>query len=156
MTDMIKDPKYDRDRRQLLKMTGAGFAAAGAASVLGLSSAMAQDMSHGAANFYTSDKVTMQKVTFNTQYKTTVAGSLFTPKDLDQNAKNQAIIVDHPMGAVKEQPRNGLARIWVAAHPGRGRPKKLSEQGLVPKSTTKVRLKGDPRPSPTEKADDQP
>lgn len=49
----------------------------------------------------------------------------------------------------------GYARIWVAAHPGRGRPKKLSEQGFVPKSTTKVRLKGDPRPSP-EKADDQP
>jgi fermentation-respiration switch protein FrsA (DUF1100 family) len=106
------------DRRQLLKMTGAGVAAVGAASLLGLSSAMAQDMSRGAANFYTSDKVTMQKVTFKSQYKTTVAGSLFTPKDLDRNGKTPAIIVGHPMGAVKEQSANLYAT-------------KMAEQGFV-------------------------
>jgi fermentation-respiration switch protein FrsA (DUF1100 family) len=106
------------DRRQLLKMTGAGVAAVGAASLFGFSSAMAQDMSRGAANFYTSDKVSMEKVTFESQYKTNVAGSLFTPKDLDRNSKTPAIIVGHPMGAVKEQSANLYAT-------------KLAEQGFV-------------------------
>lgn len=43
-----------------------------------------------------------------------------------------------------------LARIWTAAHPSRGRPKKLSEQGLKVTSSKRTPLKGDPRPS-TEK-----
>ncbi|MBZ9743562.1 MULTISPECIES: DUF433 domain-containing protein [unclassified Mesorhizobium] len=38
-----------------------------------------------------------------------------------------------------------LARIWVAAHPLRGRPKKLSQQGVKVKSSKRVILKGDPR-----------
>lgn len=38
------------------------------------------DMSHGANNFYTSDKVVAQKVLFNNQYKMKVAGNLFIPK----------------------------------------------------------------------------
>ena len=39
-----------------------------------------------------------------------------------------------------------LAEIWTAAHPARGRPKKLSDQGLTAKSTTRLSLKEDPRP----------
>ena len=35
-----------------------------------------------------------------------VAGNLFIPKNLNQNARNPAIIVGHPMGAVKEQSAN--------------------------------------------------
>ena len=35
-----------------------------------------------------------------------VAGNLFTPKSLDRNAKAPALIVGHPMGAVKEQSAN--------------------------------------------------
>jgi uncharacterized protein (DUF433 family) len=38
-----------------------------------------------------------------------------------------------------------LAAIWVAAHPARGRPKRLDEQGLRPTSTQRLVLKGDPR-----------
>jgi len=34
-----------------------------------------------------------------------------------------------------------LARIWIAAHPPRGRPKKLSEQGVKVKSSKRVILK---------------
>src|SRR3954467_1021032 len=64
------------DRRHLLKMTGAGIAAFGAMSVLNLPFAKAQDMSNGANNFYTSDRVTLQKVTFKTQYQMNVAGNL--------------------------------------------------------------------------------
>ncbi|MGV6875821.1 DUF433 domain-containing protein [Pseudochelatococcus sp. B33] len=37
-----------------------------------------------------------------------------------------------------------LAAIWVAAHPARGRPKKLDEQGLRLKSSQHLVLEGDP------------
>src|SRR5438034_1253099 len=68
-------------------------------------SASGADMSKGADNFYKSDKVTAQKVTFKNQYNMTVAGNLFIPNDLNQSAKSPAIVVGHPMGGVN---RNGL------------------------------------------------
>jgi len=79
---------------------------------------MGADMSNGADNFYKSDKVTAQKVTFKNQYKMNVVGNLFVPKGLDQNTKNPAIIVGHPMGAVKEQSANLYAQ-------------KMADQGFV-------------------------
>jgi len=82
------------------------------------STAMGADMSNGADNFYKSDRVTLQKVTFKNQYQMKVAGNLFIPKGTTQNAKNPAIIVGHPMGAVKEQTSNLYAQ-------------KLAEQGFV-------------------------
>jgi uncharacterized protein (DUF433 family) len=39
-----------------------------------------------------------------------------------------------------------LARIWAAAHPARGRPKRLSELGVRVKSSKRMTLKGDPLP----------
>src|SRR3974390_3767549 len=69
-----------------------------------------QDMSNGADNFYKSDKVILQKVSFKNQYQMRVAGNLFIPKDLNRNAKNAAIIVGHPMGAVKEKSANLYAQ----------------------------------------------
>ena len=81
-------------------------------------SAMAADMSKGADNFYKSDNVTAQKVTFKNQYNMTVAGNLFIPKSLNQSAENPAIVVGHPMGAVKEQSANLYAQ-------------KLADQGFV-------------------------
>lgn len=42
-----------------------------------------------------------------------------------------------------------LAEIWTAAHPARGRPKTLSEQGLRAKSTKRILLKADPRSDPS-------
>ena len=72
----------------------------------------------GADNFYKSNQVTMQKVTFKNQYNMQVVGNLFIPKTLNQNALNPAIIVGHPMGAVKEQSSNLYAQ-------------KLAEQGFV-------------------------
>lgn len=50
-------------------------------------------MPNGADNFYKSDKVTVEKVTFNNQYKMKIVGNLFMPKDADKGAKNAAIIV---------------------------------------------------------------
>jgi fermentation-respiration switch protein FrsA (DUF1100 family) len=81
-------------------------------------SAMGADMSNGADNFYKSDKVTVQKVTFNNQYHMKTVGNLFVPKGLSADRKNPAIIVGHPMGAVKEQSSNLYAQ-------------KLAEQGFV-------------------------
>ncbi|WP_415764291.1 alpha/beta hydrolase [Pseudomonas sp. ZB1P45] len=81
-------------------------------------SSMGADMSNGADNFYKSDKVTVVKVTFKNQYGMKVAGNLFTPKDLDPKSRNAAIIVGHPMGAVKEQSANLYAT-------------KMAEQGFV-------------------------
>src|SRR5438105_7607425 len=81
-------------------------------------SATGADMANGADNFYKSDKVTAQKVTFKNQYHMAVAGNLFIPKNLDQGTKHPAIVVGHPMGAVKEQSANLYAQ-------------KLAEQGFV-------------------------
>ena len=80
--------------------------------------ALAQDMSGGADNFYKSDKVTVQKVTFKNQYQMNVAGNLFIPNDMNRNVKNPAIVVGHPMGAVKEQSSNLYAT-------------KMAERGFV-------------------------
>ena len=80
--------------------------------------ASSADMSNGADNFYKSDKVTVQKVEFNNQYKMKVVGNLFVPKGLNRHTKNAAIIVGHPMGAVKEQSANLYAT-------------KMAERGFV-------------------------
>lgn len=64
---------------------------------------MEQISSKGYTTFKVSDNVTLYKVTFKNQYKMDVAGHLFIPKSLDTNKKHAAIIVGHPMGAVKEQ-----------------------------------------------------
>jgi fermentation-respiration switch protein FrsA (DUF1100 family) len=60
-------------------------------------------MPTGADNFYKSDRVTKEKATFKNQYRMTVAGHLFLPKDRAKGAKLPALVVGHPMGAVKEQ-----------------------------------------------------
>ncbi|WP_410902881.1 alpha/beta hydrolase [Priestia filamentosa] len=75
-------------------------------------------MSNGADNFYKSNKVKKKKVSFENQYNMKVAGNLFIPKGLKKNTKNPAIIVGHPMGAVKEQSANLYAQ-------------KMAEQGFV-------------------------
>jgi uncharacterized protein len=53
--------------------------------------------------FKVSDNVIMYKVSFKNLYNMKVAGHLFIPKSLDTSKKHAAIIVGHPMGAVKEQ-----------------------------------------------------
>lgn len=86
--------------------------------LIGTFAVSAADMSNGADNFFKSEKVTQQKVTFKNQYQMNVVGNLFMPKGMDQNAKHPAIVIGHPMGAVKEQSSNLYAQ-------------KLAEQGFV-------------------------
>lgn len=59
-----------------------------------------------ADNFYQSDRVTTRKVSFQNQYHMEVVGNLITPADFDPGTRHAAIIVGHPMGAVKEQSAN--------------------------------------------------
>lgn len=79
------------------------FLAASLFMMLGTSLSFAQN---DADNFYKSDAVNMEKVSFSNQYKMKVVGNLFTPKNLKAGEKYSAIIVGHPMGAVKEQSAN--------------------------------------------------
>lgn len=111
------------DRRGFLIRAGFGAAAIGGLSAAG-SSAMAAGAQPasgritGADNFYQSDKVTVRKVIFKNLYRMAVAGNLFVPKGRDRSKKNPAILVGHPMGAVKEQSANLYAT-------------KMAEQGFV-------------------------
>ncbi len=90
-----------------------------AAALMAASSlAMGQDLSKGADNFYRSERVSLEKVSFTNQYQMTVVGNLYLPKDRKPGVKHPAIVVGHPMGAVKEQSSNLYAQ-------------KLAEQGFV-------------------------
>jgi len=80
--------------------------------------ASAADMSRGADNFYQSDKVTREKITFKNQYQMGVTGMLYRPKEAGKTARLPAIVVGHPMGAVKEQSASLYAQ-------------KMAEQGFV-------------------------
>ncbi|MCQ9422216.1 alpha/beta hydrolase [Pseudomonas sp. LJDD11] len=89
-----------------------------AGSALAAQALKAPAIPAGADNFYNSASVTVQKVTFKNQYNMQVTGNLVTPKNLDRKPKAPAIIVGHPMGAVKEQ----SAMLYA---------QKLAEQGFV-------------------------
>lgn len=52
-----------------------------------------------ADNFYRSNVVNREKVSFPNQYKMKVAGNLFLPKEMKADEKRPAIIVGHPQRA---------------------------------------------------------
>jgi fermentation-respiration switch protein FrsA (DUF1100 family) len=113
----------DVARRDFLKTAGTGMAVLGSLSLAGGSAFAADsqpvpDMSNQADNFYRSEAVVAQKVAFDNQYKMKVVGNLYTPKNLNRHSRHAAIIIGHPMGAVKEQSSNLYAQ-------------KLAEQGFV-------------------------
>ena len=107
---------------QILTVMGLGLVLSttgvGAESKTGIADVYTPDMSNGADNFYKSNKVTMKKVEFKNQYNMNVVGNLYIPKGLKKNTQNPAIIVGHPMGAVKEQSSNLYAQ-------------KMAERGFV-------------------------
>ncbi len=65
-----------------------------------------------------SEKFTVKKVAFQNLYQMKVAGNLFLPHPFNEQTQYSAIIVGHPMGAVKEQSAN----IYAA---------KLAERGYI-------------------------
>jgi len=94
--------------------------AVGPIDASGASGSVAVAAPADADNFYQSDALTLEKVHFRNQYAMQVAGNLFVPKVRagDAAARLPAIVVGHPMGAVKEQSSNLYAQ-------------KLAEQGFV-------------------------
>lgn len=72
----------------------------------------------GADNFYTSTRVTGERVSFRNQYQMQVVGTLYRPSGLAEGDRAPAVVVGHPMGAVKEQSSQLYAQ-------------KLAEQGMV-------------------------
>lgn len=111
------------DRRSLLMAAGIGAAAVGGMSFASTPAAFAQGGGNGNGaggpdNWYTSNKVTVEKVSFDNQYRMSITGNLFKPKGLNERKTHPAIVIGHPMGAVKEQSSNLYAT-------------KLAEQGFV-------------------------
>ncbi|CAB3863831.1 hypothetical protein LMG26689_02632 [Achromobacter animicus] len=105
------------DRRTFVQATGVSLAALGILFGTGTSAFAAQAQQapavpEGADNFYKSNKVALQKVTFKNQYGMQVAGNLFVPNDRTA-AKLPALVVGHPMGAVKEQSANLYATMMA-------------------------------------------
>ncbi|MNM28389.1 fermentation/respiration switch protein [compost metagenome] len=72
----------------------------------------------GANNFYRSTSVTGERVSFRNQYQMEVVGTLYRPQGLARDGRAPAVVVGHPMGAVKEQSSQLYAQ-------------KLAEQGFV-------------------------
>ncbi|WP_377156326.1 alpha/beta hydrolase [Roseateles sp. UC29_93] len=105
------------DRRDFLVQAASGAAALGLLVATGGAQAALPAVA-GADNFYRSDKVTARKVVFKNQYKMSVAGNLFMPRALGEAVKAPALVVGHPMGAVKEQSANLYAT-------------KMAERGFV-------------------------
>lgn len=91
------------------------LAAATLISMFATGTALAQ---RDADNFYESNRVIMEKVSFLNQYKMKVSGNLFLPEEMKEGENRPAIIVGHPMGAVKEQSANLYAT-------------KMAEQGFI-------------------------
>ncbi|WP_315388374.1 alpha/beta hydrolase [uncultured Stenotrophomonas sp.] len=71
-----------------------------------------------ADNFYKSATVTGERVTFRNQYQMEVVGTLYRPQGPGRGQRAPAVVVGHPMGAVKEQSSQLYAQ-------------KLAEQGFV-------------------------
>lgn len=72
----------------------------------------------GADNFYRSTSVKGERVSFLNQYQMEVVGTLYRPQGLTHGGRAPAVVVGHPMGAVKEQSSQLYAQ-------------KLAEQGFV-------------------------
>lgn len=94
----------DAGRRQLLKLTGSGIAAACVASAIA-TPAMAETTlkleESWDKTFAKSEKIEHKKVTFSNRYGITLAADLYQPKNA--SGKLPALAVSGPFGAIKEQ-----------------------------------------------------
>lgn len=134
-------PLPNLSRRGMIRLAGVGAAAAGLLGAAGCSSSAEDgtaaapsngpttlprpdsglppgDTSRGADNFFVSDQVTAEHTAFRNQFGQRLSANLFVPKGLSGSTRNPAVVVSHPMGAVKEQSANLYAQ-------------KIAERGFV-------------------------
>lgn len=109
----IQDKDHVAQRRDFLVHAATGAAALGLLATSSEPAQAAGSAPDGANNFYRSDKVTVRKVVFKNQYRMKVTGNLFVPKSLDSGGRAAALVVGHPMGAVKEQSANLYATMMA-------------------------------------------
>lgn len=102
----------------IIKTVARNIATLSMITAIYINSTTAQNLSYRANNFYRSNNVTIQPISFSNQSGMIVAGNLFSPKNLDSSVNASAIIIRHPMGAVREQSAN----LYTT---------KLAEQGFV-------------------------
>lgn len=96
-------PTTRMDRRELMKLTGAGVATLAGASFFNTSDSEAQSMSaEWDKTFPRSEKVDHRKVTFKNRYGITLSGDLYLPKNR-ADRRLATLVVGGPFGAVKEQ-----------------------------------------------------
>ena len=91
-------------RRQLLKLTGTGIAAAYMASAIAAPAAAETTLNLGDSwdkTFARSEKVEHKKVTFTNRYGITLAADVYQPKNA--SGKLPAVAISGAFGAVKEQ-----------------------------------------------------
>ncbi|MDO5532539.1 alpha/beta hydrolase [Sutterella sp.] len=92
------------NRRNALKtMTVLSASVPGISAVMAAPAAPAAGNAPDADNFYRSASVVTETVRFKDIYGFERAGSLCLPKTLDRSAKNAAIAISHPHGAVRQQ-----------------------------------------------------
>ena len=118
---VLHEAEQAAQRRSFIKRASTSLFALGSLMIAGAEAAAqtqpaspARSMAQSAAgrlpadadNFYQSPGVTVRKVRFKNQLDMDVAGSLFVPNNLNRSGTHAAIIVGHPMGAVKEQSAN--------------------------------------------------
>ena len=102
------------DRREMMKLTGAGVTALAVASLLPTPDAKAQIMTHDWDKVFPRNQaVDHQKVSFTNRYGITLSGDLYRPKGRD-GQRLAALAVGGPFGAVKEQ-SSGLYAQTMAA-----------------------------------------
>jgi len=99
MHQNIQTHTMDMERRNMLKMTGVGISALGAAAMT-IDAAVAQSEKWD-KTFPKSDKVEHRKITFKNRYGMTLAADVYQPKNA--SGKHAALAVSGPFGAVKEQ-----------------------------------------------------
>ncbi|WP_323816479.1 alpha/beta hydrolase [Cellvibrio sp. NN19] len=107
--DQTANDTHDAGRRQLLKLTGTGIAAAYVASAIAAPASASTPMESNLKlsedwdkTFPKSKKVDHKKVTFINRYGITLAADLYSPKGAASD-KLAALAVSGPFGAIKEQ-----------------------------------------------------
>lgn len=92
----------DVGRRTILKLAGAGAAAAGVLSLSG-NAAYAQYAGTWDKTFPKSDRVDHRKVSYTNRLGINLVADMYIPRSIDASQRHPALIVGHPYGGVKEQ-----------------------------------------------------